>query len=129
MRKVSVISALILSIVATIWATLPASLYANILALTALIIALIGLRLSKQKLQPKSTSQLALLLSCIALILSVYKSIFIPVQENEIIPNEHQEADDHFDDNEDYDEEADLDFEEAKEKSPQDIINSNPPLN
>ncbi|PNW29763.1 hypothetical protein [Formosa algae] len=129
MRKTSVISALILAVVATILATLPASLYATIVALVAILLGVLGWRLSTDKLQAKSTSQLAILLSTIALILSVYKYIFIPVDIKESTPTEQHQEEDDFDDDADYDDSLDNDLEEVEEKPPLNLINANSPIN
>ncbi|WP_299781885.1 hypothetical protein [uncultured Formosa sp.] len=120
MRKISVVSALILSIVATVWATLPKSIFASIPAIIALVLAIYGLYLSKHKIQPKATAQLAILLSSIALIFSVSKLFITPPPAEEKVPTEQKIEQDISDDEND----LENDFEE-EEDGPQDSINSN----
>ncbi|CDF79985.1 hypothetical protein (DUF2232) [Formosa agariphila KMM 3901] len=78
MRKISVVTALVLAIIATIWATLPAFTFAIIPGITAILLGYYGLQLSKHNIKSKKTAQLAMLLSGLALILLAYKFIFIP---------------------------------------------------
>ncbi|WP_159024134.1 hypothetical protein [Formosa sp. L2A11] len=120
MRKISIVSALILSIVAIVWATLPKSIFAAIPAIIALILAIYGLQLSKQKIQPKASAQLAILLSSIAIIFSVSKLILTPSKTEVFTKTEQKVEQDINDDESDFEEE----FEDTEEHKPEDSIHT-----
>ncbi|WP_066217840.1 hypothetical protein [Formosa haliotis] len=76
MRKLIIISALILAIVATLLSTMPWFKLAFIPSGLALLLGGYGIHISKQKVNPKKTAQLSVLLAGIALVLSFYKLLF-----------------------------------------------------
>jgi len=115
MRKISVVSALVLAILATIWAALPAFTFAFIPAILAILLGYYGLQLSKNKIRPKKTAELAILLSVLALILLAYKFTF---STSGIDNPQFQEVDQSVEENQTDDTDAfeELELKEKEEK-------------